>query len=202
VYVAVLAVLGFVPKIAIDQKLVPPIHEYTELLSWALSFGVVPLFSALGAFIFSRAFEMHNICSKLLQLRFVWDKYFIVEPLRARAGSEIPLNRQTVQEVMNDFYYGAVKEIDQHYVHLFWRYALPFWIIFEHALIVALSIAVLGFLKVPHVWKLVLYLVGVIAVCTLQFFTVISKKSTDQVRQISSEKIKAFFNRMRIVVKA
>jgi hypothetical protein len=201
-YSVVLVAFGIVPKIPVINALVPPIKGYTELLNWALSFGVVPTVCAVVALILSRALEMHNSLSKLIQLRFAWDKYFIVKPLRARAQSDVSLDRKTVRKVMNEFYYGAVKDIDQHYVQLFWRYALPFWIIFEHLLVVAVSIAILTFLRAPHTLDLFFYLIGVAVLGAVQFFAVTARKSLDQVRQIPTDKISDFFSRLRLVARA
>jgi hypothetical protein len=170
-------------------------------LNWVLSFGVVPLFSAIAAWVLSRALEIHNNLAKLFQLRFYWNKNFIVKPLRDAVGSDVLLNRAMVRKVMNEFYYRATREIDKHYVEVFWHYALPFWIIFEHAIIVAISIAILWWLKAPHLLNLLLWLAFVVLFGAIQFFTVTSRKSLDQVRQIPIPDIKAFFKTLTLVAR-
>jgi hypothetical protein len=201
VYVTVLVIVGFVPKIAVDKSLVPPIKGYEDELSWALSFGVVPLLSAIAAWVLSRALEMHNNLAKLFQLRFYWNREFIVKPLRDAAGSDVRLDRTTVRRVMNEFYYKATKGIEQHYVEVFWHYALPFWIIFEHAIIVAISIGILWWLKVPHLANLSFWLAFVVLFGAVQFFAVSSRKSLEQVRQIPIQDTRAFFKTLTLVVR-
>ncbi|MGA8611209.1 MAG: hypothetical protein WB760_05760, partial [Xanthobacteraceae bacterium] len=133
VYVAVITKLGFTRQLAVDQSLVPPIKDYKDLLDWATgSFGLIPILAAGVAFLLSWAFEIHNVVSKAIQVRYLWDKYLVAKPLRGIAGSQVPLRRATVRRVMNEFYYPQLKLLDQHYVELFWRYALVFWILFEH----------------------------------------------------------------------
>lgn len=200
-FVIVLVITGFVPKITVDKVLAPPIKDHEDQLNWVLSFGVVPLISAIAGWVLSRALEMHNNLAKLFQLRFYWNKHFIVKPLRDAVGSDVQLNRATVRKVMNEFYYRATQGIDKHYVEVFWHYALPFWIIFEHAIIVAISIVILWWLKAPHVTNLLLWLAFVVVFGAIQFFTVTSRKSLDQVRQIPIPDIKAFFKTLTLVAR-
>lgn len=200
-YVIVLVITGFVPQIAVDKALVPPIKGHEDQLNWVLSFGIVPLLSAIAAWILSRALEMHNNLAKLFQLRFLWNKHFIVKPLRYAADSDVQLDRATVRKVMNEFYYKATQGIDKHYVEVFWHYALPFWILFEHAIIVAISIAILWWLKAPHLINLLLWLAFVVVLGAMQFFTVTSRKSLDQVRQIPIPDVKAFFKTLTLVAR-
>jgi hypothetical protein len=159
------------------------------------------MLSAIAAWILSRALEMHNNLAKLFQLRFLWNKHFIVTPLRDAAGSNVNLNRATVRKVMNEFYYKATRGIDQHYVEVFWHYALPFWIFFEHAIIVVISIWILWWLKAPHLINLWLWLAFVVVYGAIQFFTVTSRKSLDQVRQIPVPDVKAFFKTLALVAR-
>src|SRR5258708_6941281 len=140
-YVFVLASFGYIPRIYFNSALIPPLEpRNARLIEWALSFGVIPLASMTIAYILSSAFEMHNILSKLIGLRYFWDRFYIVSPLRARANSELILNRAVVRRVMTEFYYKEIKTLDSHFVELFWRYAMYFWIIFEHAVFVTASI--------------------------------------------------------------
>src|ERR1700730_2696008 len=81
VFVAIITRLNFIPQISVDQGFVPPIKDYKDLLDWARSFGLIAFVAAAAAFILSWGFEMHNMVSKAIKLRFLWDKYFIVRPL-------------------------------------------------------------------------------------------------------------------------
>jgi hypothetical protein len=200
-YVVVLTALGSVPKIEVPKTLIPPIHGWEATVNWALSFGGVPIASGMIAFLLSRAFEMHNICSKVLQVRYLWDKYFVVKPLRARVNSLVPLSRKTVRAVMNDFYYKEVQKIDQHYIQLFWRYTLPFWILFEHAIVVIASIVILWLLNGLLTYNLLRYLAVIIVIGAIQFFLVASRKSLDQVRQIPITDVQKFFDSLRLITR-
>ena len=195
-FVFVLASLGFVPKLELSAALMPPVAD-EKLRDWILSFGLVPLGAALVAWVLSSAFEIHNHASKLFQLRYLWEKWFIVEPLRLRALSSLRLNRATVRRVMNDFYYPEVKKIDQHYVHLFWRYALFFWILFEHILVATTMIVVLFVFGERQLSGLFLWLFLVVILAASQFLSVTANKSTDQANQIPIEAVRTYFASLR-----
>ena len=199
VFVAIITRLNFIPQISVDQDFVPPIKDYKDLLDWARSFGLTAFVTAAAAFILSLGFEMHNIVSKAIKLRFLWDKYFIVRPLWKLSGSNVPLNRDTVRTVMSQFYYESTKKIDQHYVEIFWRYALVFWILFEHLIVVMISMVILAILKTPHLWKLLIYLLIIFISTGLQFFLVTAKKTTDQVRQIPTNEVRNFFRTLTVI---
>jgi hypothetical protein len=204
IYTAALTKFGFLPYVPIAKGLIPPVEVEgnKELLSWAAAaFGTLPLLAAIGAFLLSRAFELHNLASKALQLRFAWDKYYIVKPLRDRAHSNLPLGREAVRKVMNEFYYEAVKKIDPHYVELFWRYALVFWVIFEHILVVAASIAVLTLFQVPNLWEPASYLLFLLVVAALHFQLITTKKTRDQVRQIPTADVENYFRGLQLIAK-
>ena len=204
IYTAVLTLFGYFPELHPAKDMVPPIAVAgnRELLPWALAaFGVIPVVSAIAAYVVSRFFEVHNLLAKAIQLRFVWDKYNIVKPLRDRAGSDMPLDRSNVKRVMNEFYYSAVKKIDQHYVELFWRYALPFWALFEHLLVVAVSLLILALLKAPHISWIAGYLFLVLAVSILHYFFIVTKKTQDQVAQIPTDDIKSYFKRSQLIAR-
>jgi hypothetical protein len=190
----VLTILDYVPRIKVPKEHLPPFGDDQQLADWLMSFGLVPIAAALVSLMLSRAFEMHNIISKLLFLRYAWDKFYVVKPLAVRAGSGVAINRSVVRRVMNDLYYPETRNLDPHYVHLFWRYALFFWILFEHAIIVAVALISLYFLDRDDLHLLARYLGCVIAVCAIQFFAVTSRKSRDQAEQIPIDKVRGYFN--------
>ncbi|WP_460047962.1 hypothetical protein [Sessilibacter sp. MAH2] len=179
--------------VKIDGKLIPPIKDYKELIEWMLSFGVIPFGGALLAFFLSSVFEVHNKISKVIQLRYLWDKYFIVVPMLKRIGPTPQLSREKVREIMTGLYYPEVKNIDQHYIHVFWRYALQFWGMFEHFIVVLVVTITLyiGNGSLPSD-KLLWYCVLVFIVTVLHWFFVTTNKSTDQAKQIPETAIRAF----------
>jgi hypothetical protein len=194
-YVFVLASFGYIPRIDVNHHaLMPPLDPgYARFTEWALSFGVVPFGSAVIAYVLSSSFEMHNILSKLLGLRYFWDRFYIVRPLRERANSDVPLNRAVVRRVMTEFYYKQIKTLDSHFVELFWRYAMQFWVIFEHAVIVAASIFILWLMQRRGLQGPVWYLGGVVAFGMAQFFLVTVRKTGDEIKQISTQSIVEYF---------
>jgi hypothetical protein len=193
-YVFVLAALGYIPKLEMNRGLIPPLEQSTtNLVNWALSFGIIPIASMIVAYIFSSSFEMHNILSKLIGLRYFWDRFFIVGPLREIARSDVHLNRTVVRRVMGEFYYKELKSVDSHFVELFWRYALNFWIFFEHAAIVGVSLAILGLLKGPGLRPLLWYWAAVIAFAAAQFLLVVVRKTSDEIKQIPSQRVMDYF---------
>jgi hypothetical protein len=201
VYVAVITRVGFLPPIEVDQGLIPPIKDYKDLLSWGSSFGLIALGGAALAFLLSWIFEMHNLVSKALQLRYFWDRYFIVKPLMKASGTNERITREIVRAVINEFYYDWTKRIDQHYVEVFWRYALVFWILFEHLIVVAISIIILALLKTPHLWKLLVYFLGTLTITALQFFFVTVSKTKDQVKQIPAADVRRYFDTRRVIAR-
>lgn len=128
-----------IPKIEVDDALIPPIKDHRGLTEWCLSFGAIPRVGAGLAWVLSTFFEVHNKLSKLFLVRFAWDKYFIVKPMLERAEVDDQLTRRPVKQIMAELYYPEVKNIDQHYVHVLWRYTLQFWILFEHFLVVTVT---------------------------------------------------------------
>lgn len=202
-YTAALTYLGMLPYISFARPFSPPsdIPGTKGLVTWAAAFGVIPIMSALGAFLLSRFFEIHNLASKALQIRFIWDKYYIVKPLRDRAQSDISLDRKTVRKVMNEFYYNAVKAIDPHYVQMFWWYALPFWVIFEHVLVVAISIVVLVVIGAPHILLLLGYLFSLMIAGALHFHFIAAKKSRDEVREIPAGAVDGYFRTLQPIAR-
>lgn len=194
IFLIALRYLDLVPKIEVDSSLIPPLNDYHELIEWCLSFGVVPLFGAGISWLFSSIFEVHNKLSKLILLRYLWEKLFIVAPMLERAGVNKRLNQRLVNEVMVGLYYPEVKNIDQHYVHIFWRYSLQFWVIFEHFWVVLVTIVALGVFDgaIPDK-RLFIYLGAVFVVGAVHWLFVVTKKSRDQADQIPGSAIRLFF---------
>ncbi|WP_067588051.1 hypothetical protein [Endozoicomonas ascidiicola] len=186
---------NFIPLIEVDKTLIPPLKEYQEIIAWGLSFGVIPLIAALGAYFLSHSFEIHNKIAKTIFIRYLWDKYFIIKPMLERVSSEIKLKDVNIKKAMNELYYPNVKNIDQHYVHLFWRYALPFWILFEHSFFVVISILGLLYIYPEHSYlSLIKYNLIIIFITVLQLLFVTVQKSKDQAKQINIDKINDYFN--------
>lgn len=196
IFLISLRFFGLIPKIEVNNALVPPIKDYQQLLEWCLSFGAIPLMGAGVAWLLSSFFEVHNKLSKLIQLRYVWDKFFIVRPMLRKVDLEEQLTRKRVKEIMERLYYPEVKNIDQHYVHIFWRYALQFWIAFEHLLVVLAAVSTLYFLNdsLPH-YGLFLYLGVVFLVVITHWLFVVTNKSKDQADQIPEKAIRSFMRR-------
>lgn len=182
-----------VPRIEVNEELIPPIKDHQQLIEWCLSFGAIPLLGAGVAWLLSSLFEIHNKLSKIILIRFVWDKLFIVRPMLKKVGMYQKLNRSKVKEIMAGLYYPEVKNIDQHYVHVFWRYALQFWVLFEHLLVVIATVITLWIIagSLPHNGLLV-YLLAVFFVTALHWFFVVTNKSQDQAEQIPDHKIRSF----------
>jgi hypothetical protein len=201
-YTFVIAALGYVPRLEMNRGLIPPLEQSSaNLINWALSFGIIPLASALVAYIFSSSFEMHNIVSKLIGLRYLWDRIYIVGPLKKIAGSDTHLNRGKVRRIMSEFFYKELKTVDSHFVEIFWRYALNFWIIFEHAVIVGVSLAILEFFKVPGLRSLLWYWAAVIAFAAAQFLLVVVRKTGDEIKQIPAERVVAYFKSLNLIAR-
>jgi hypothetical protein len=183
-----------VPYIELDRRLIPPIEKYEKLIEWIMSFGIIPFGIAIIAYFFSRLFQMHNIIAKFIGLRSFWDKHFIIKPLVRKARSQVPLTSGNVKKIM-EFYYQKIKAIDPHYVKLFWNYAFCFWIMFEHTVVVFITLLILSImnLNVTLLWVWGYFLVLTI-LTAIQLFLVTGKKSTDQANQIPDNVITDFFN--------
>lgn len=163
------------------------------MLEWILSFGILPFSIALFSLFLSWAFEMHNKVSRRLYIRYLWDRVFIVQPLLKKANFSMVLTPNSVDKIMKDFYFPEVKNIDQHYVHLFWHYALIFWIFFEHLIIVFLFLAIVPiFLHQFNLWLLLWFFI-VLFLTTVNLFFIVGPKSTDQANQIPIDNILAYF---------
>ncbi|MDO6512715.1 hypothetical protein [Neptuniibacter sp. 2_MG-2023] len=194
VFLVALRFFELVPKVEIDSSLAPPVKDHKELIEWLFSFGAIPLIGAGIAWFCSSFFEVHNKLSKIIQLRYLWDRVSIVAPMLKRTGLEQELNRTRVREIMNGLYYPEVQNIDQHYVHIFWRYALQFWVIFEHLLVVLITVIALWVVNRSIPDKgLFIYLGLVFLIAVVHWFFVVTNKSKDQSDQIPSQSIRSFF---------
>jgi len=183
-----------IPKIIIPETLVPPLKDQKELIDWVVSFGAIPLTAALLANFLSSFFEIHNKISKLLGIRYIWDKFFIINPLLKSAKIIKKLNRTEIKLAMSKFYYPEIKKIDQHYVQLFWRYAMFFWVFFEHIFVVLVTTSTLELIysdkSFTALWQ---YLLILSIITFTQWYFVTVQKSKDQARQISVKAIKKYF---------
>lgn len=193
-FLVALRFFELVPKVEIDSSLAPPIKDSKELIEWLFSFGAIPLIGAVIAWLCSSTFEAHNKLSKIILLRYLWDRLFIVSPMLKRTELIQELNRTRVKEIMNGLYYPQIKNIDQHYVHIFWRYALQFWVIFEHLLVVLITAITLWIVNRSIPDKgLLIYLALVFFVAVTHWLFVVTNKSKDQSDQIPSQAILSFF---------
>lgn len=194
IFFFVLRYVETIPKIIIPESLIPPVKDYKELMDWVVSFGAIPLAAALLATFLSSFFEIHNKISRLLGTRYIWDKFFIITPMLKSANINKQLNRAEIKLAMNKLYYPEAKKIDQHYVQLFWRYAMFFWIFFEHIFVVLTTICALEFIDRDKSFTgLWLYLAALSVVTIAQWYFVTVKKSIDQANQIPVKAIKKYF---------
>jgi hypothetical protein len=194
IFMVAMRLFEYIPLVVVPDKLIPPITRGKDIITWAMSFGVIPLISATFAYFLSHSFEIHNKVAKLCQIRYIWDRFYIVKPMAKIADSSVTLNKKLVNKVMHELYYPEVKKIDAHHVHLFWRYAQTFWVLFEHMLVVVAFIITMKFFgEVKPLAGIYYYLLIISALTLLQFAFVTAPKSTDQVRQISSGTICRFF---------
>lgn len=189
-----LKALGLIPLVEVDESLIPPIKQHKEIIEWGLSFGIVPFASACVAWFLSSSFEIHNKLAKVIKLRYFWDKYYIVKVMLERSSSDKKINDVSVRTAMYELYYPEVKNIDQHYVHLFWRYALIFWSLFEHLFFaIMLTLILLVVYPEKDISSLWYYLLAVLILTSVQFLGVTVQKSKDQAKQIEIEKINTYF---------
>ena len=199
VFFVVLRSFDFIPYITIESNLIPPLKNYKDIIEWALSFGILPFAAALTAWVLSAVFEMHNKIAKVLGIRYLWDKYFIVRHLAQKIASNMVLNKRNVKKVMNELFYPEVKNIDSHYIHLFWRYAFFFWVIFEHTVIVFITAIVLSIYNYSFniIW-LWLWFLFLLTITTIQLVFVTGQKSKDEAEQIPIEKLREYFETQMI----
>lgn len=194
IFFVVLRYFEIIPKIIIPESLIPPLKDYKELLDWAASFGALPLAAALLTAFFSSFFEAHNKISKLLGIRYAWDKFFIIKPLLKNAKINKNLSRAEIKLAMSNFYYPEAKKIDQHYVQLFWRYAMFFWVFFEHFFVVLVTSSALEFIyREKSFTALWVYLLVLFSVTLTQWLFVTVQKSKNQAKQIPIEAVKEYF---------
>lgn len=191
VFLVALSYNGVIPQIPVPEELVPPVKGLEDIISWALKFGALPIVGAAIAWFLSASFEVHNSISKTIGLRHVWEKYFIVQPMLRRVGSDEKPSRERTKDLMVYLFYPEVKKIDQHYVQTFWRYAFYFWVMFEHFWVVLITILLIGFIgwETPNS-SLFIYLGVVFITSALQWFFVVVKKSKAQAGQISEQAIR------------
>lgn len=193
-FMVAMRIFDYVPLVIVPRELVPPIAGAKDITSWAISFGLIPILSAWFAYLLSHSFEIHNKAAKLLQVRYAWERFYIVKPMAKIASSPISLNKESVNKVMHELYYPEVKKIDSHYVSLFWRYAQTFWVMFEHLLVVISFMIILLLLGSEQPLKyLVYYFLMMFAATLVQFLFVTAPKSTDQVKQIPQGVIYRYF---------
>jgi len=202
IYSVVLVVFEYIPLIGLPSKYVPPVKDYEELIKWALSFGVLPLVVAIIAFVVSGALDLHNNVAKFLRIRYLWDKYLIIKPLAKIAGINRKMNKVESHLIMRGLYYPAVLEIaDTHYVNLFWNKAYYFWVFFEHAIIVFISIVIITTFKLLNTFHvnadltwLWAWFSSILLLTFAVFMTSVKQRTESQVRQIPNVKVTSFFS--------
>lgn len=197
IFCIVLTHFGLIPNIDSGsiRSLSPPVKDQEETLKWLFSFGKIPVISAVCAGIFSYFFGLHNILAKSISLRYFWDKHFVIGTLLKKIKLQKKLTRKEVSVAMREFYYPQVSLIsDKHYVHVFWRYTLAFWILFEH-LWIALFTTIYLFIKYDnhnqmYLW---LYLIILVTIACFQWYFVTVRKSVDIAEQIPKDAIIKYF---------
>ncbi|WP_158774460.1 hypothetical protein [Cobetia sp. L2A1] len=199
-YLIILQYNGFLPYIEIDDALIPPLEGYRDLIEWIVSFGMMPLLGALMAFFLSTFFEAHDKIAKAIKLRYLWEKDFIVKPMLDRVGSDLPLNQKRVREIMAGLYYPEVKNIDPHHVHVFWRYALLFWVLFEHLCVVIISLLPIIILTDKSAYLIMSYAIIVFILSAAHWYFVVVKKSKAQARQIPEAIIITYLNKHQVIL--
>lgn len=193
-FCVILRATGLIPLVEVDESLIPPIKQHKEIIEWGLSFGIVPFALACVTWFLSSGFEIHNKLAKVTKLRYFWDKYYIVKVMLERSSSDKKINDISVRDTMYELYYPEVKNIDQHYVHTFWRYALIFWSLFEHLFFATvLTLILLVAYPEKDISSLWYYLLTVSILTFAQFLGVTVQKSKDQAKQINIERINTYF---------
>lgn len=202
IFYFLLVIYGYIPLVGINAKYIPPIKDYEEFIKWILTFGILPIAFSIFWSVISGALDLHNNVAKILGIRKVWDKYLIIRPLAKVAGVTRELTSDESYKVMSKLYYPEVKELkDKHYVELFWNKVYYFWVFFEHTVIAFITVLVISFAKLTdllsvtgslnNLWLWVNFLV---IFNLLIFLASVKPRTESQVRQISDEKIKEFFN--------
>lgn len=200
IFLIVLKMFDVIPMIEVDKSQFPDTKEspfiVAVIFDYVLSFGAFPIIGSACVWLLSSLFELHNKLSKLLLIRYVWEKYFIVRPMLKRVGANTKVNRTDVKKIMRGLYYPKIKEIDEHYIHVFWRYALQFWVIFEHFFVVSVTLIILPFWadkSLPSI--LIYYWIFIGTVMCLHWLFVVTPKSKDQADQIPEKDIRSFMQK-------
>jgi hypothetical protein len=190
----ILSFSELIPQVEIPERLIPPIDERKELIQWLLSFGAIPLIAAVLALVASYTFELHNKISWWIGVRPFWSKSFILIPLKKRARSSVALTSKNAKLIMDRLYYPGIKNIDQLHVHLFWRHASQFWMLFEHLIIVFFTALFLSaFLWKSSVAFLWLYFILLFVLTAWHLFSISGPRSRKQAMEIPSESVDEFF---------
>lgn len=196
-----LVIKGYLPIVSVSAEHVPPIKDYEETIKWVLTFGVLPIGLALLWAILSGALDLHNNIAKIIKIRYLWDEFLIIRPLKEIAGVSRKLTKEESYTVMSKLYYSEVRSLaDKHYIELFWNKVFYFWVLFEHAIVVFFTAMVISLLKkggffpvtgsLSYLWLWV----SIVVIFSIIVFVVSVKPRTEsQVRQISHQKIKDFF---------
>ena len=194
------AISTFCLFVVLQSLGVLPIHQLPNLSlkeeTWFLSYGLVPLVAMLVAYTLSRFLQMHYFAASITGILSVWNRKFIVHEMVKVTGLNNEyvsrLSSKDINTIMNSHFYPKLAMVDRHYIDVFWTFALSFWVLFEHTIIVAAtSIYLIAFeLKYLPI-GVIIYLI-VCRLVTLASLFVAASKSTDQVRQIefSDEEIK------------
>ncbi|HHA2262058.1 TPA: hypothetical protein ACOEHA_002103 [Enterobacter hormaechei subsp. xiangfangensis] len=202
IFYFLLVVYGYIPLVGINAKYIPPIKDYEEFIKWILTFGILPIAFSIFWSVISGALDLHNNVAKILGIRKVWDKYLIIRPLAKVAGVTRELTSDESYKVMSKLYYPEVKELkDKHYVELFWNKVYYFWVFFEHTVIAFITVLVISFAKLTDLLSVTgslnnlwLWFIFLVIFNLLIFLASVKPRTESQVRQISDEKIKEFFN--------
>lgn len=196
-----LVIYGYIPLVGINTKYIPPIKDYEEFIKWILTFGILPIAFSIFWSVISGVLDLHNNVAKILGIRKAWNNYLIVKPLAQVAGVTRKLTSDESSKVMNKLYYPEVNELkDRHYVELFWNKVHYFWVFFEHTVIAFITVLVISFAKLTHLFSVTgslkilwLWVIFIVVFNFLIFIASVKPRTEGQVRQIPDDKIKEFF---------
>ena len=189
-----MTIYGYIPVVEISKELLPKGDIGDVWIKWAISLGLVPVTFSLIAFLASFSLEMHNLISKLIGLRILWDRKIAAKALEL-SQVQRDMSFSMARQFMRQEYYKGVEALsNKHYEKLFWRYTLSFWAIFEHFIVAATTVLYLWVFKNERFDELLtLYLVALFLLLMFSWYVVVLPKSYAQVRQLERAKLVDFF---------
>lgn len=195
IFLSVLVKLDHLPLIDLKEGAIPSFEIGGIPSELIISFGTIPLLGAVFAWIVSKIFEVYNKVSILFGLRDYWERSYIIKPMLQKVDLDCRLDNDDVKCFMKKLYYPEVNKIDQHYVKVFWNYALYFWILFEHSLAVLVTnVVIVIFFNDRYSLLLLVYAVLVVFLTFVQWRFVVVGKSKAQALEIPNKAIITFMH--------